>query len=328
MAKPATTPISELFSQLISHLNKPAEAIGQTARTTGQRLGNIPSLLVPSLRESFLNRQRAAGFGLTSSPPSQPMSVPLGPAGRNVMQNTLGGPGAVAAMTGRPAAYQNLGGYPELGMGMGGGVAGAREGVQTGQSMPLDRWATPSPGLTPQGSTSIYGDPKDLPRTGEALLQAILPLLMKDDQIRPPVTAGGAGSDVVLPVIPKDGSTKPPTAEKPVTAGGGFAYPESLRSDLYENSFLSGMSDWVNAFQEEHEGQGPIEFYGGGWGDEERDKYAANSALWDRSWAEQFQRTYGKPPAEGDWQASYWDRQSMQAQNSAPAGGPWQGYSG
>jgi hypothetical protein len=42
----------------------------------------------------------------------------------------------------------------------------------------------------------------------------------------------------------------------------------------------------------------------------ERDgEYAVAHALHDKAWGDQFYRTYGRPPTEDDWKASYYDRQ-------------------
>ncbi len=219
-----------------------------------------------------------------------------------------------------------------------------------------------------QGSTSPLGDvsphspsSQQLPRTGPALpgttvvaggagtswsgmpdpatwkgTDAELIALIKATGLPPAAQAdllaayGATSSGATVP----EGTGAPspaPTAEKPVTAGG-YTNPEKLYSPLYQDTFLTGMSDWVNAFQEEHEGWGPIEFYGGDGQGGDRDKHAGDKALWDRSWAEQFQAAYGKPPGPYDWEASYIDRQIAQQGASsgwgAPAGGPWQGYSG
>lgn len=61
---------------------------------------------------------------------------------------------------------------------------------------------------------------------------------------------------------------------------------------------------WYQQFAAEHDGKTPETVY-------KRDgEYAIAHALSDKAWGDQFYRTYGRPPSEYDWKASYYQRQN------------------
>lgn len=60
---------------------------------------------------------------------------------------------------------------------------------------------------------------------------------------------------------------------------------------------------WWRQFTAEHDGRDPERVY-------QRDgEYAVAHALADKAWGDQFYRTYGRPPSDYDWKASYSQRQ-------------------
>lgn len=57
---------------------------------------------------------------------------------------------------------------------------------------------------------------------------------------------------------------------------------------------------WYQAFQQEHKGQTPEEYYGG--------EYGLAEALADREWSQSFQQQYGRPPSDYDWDNWYYQK--------------------
>ena len=76
---------------------------------------------------------------------------------------------------------------------------------------------------------------------------------------------------------------------------------------------------WVSDFTQQHGGQDPITFYGGG--KIQNESSALWEADWDRKWGDQFMRTYGRPPSDEDWAHSYQHRNAMKYSGAKPTGG-------
>lgn len=82
------------------------------------------------------------------------------------------------------------------------------------------------------------------------------------------------------------------------------------------NSTAPGGVDqqWWDEFTREHNGRTPEDVYHGD----------IDAALRDRAWGDQFYRTYGRPPSEYDWKASYYTRRY----GPSGGGGGGGGYGG
>ena len=74
-----------------------------------------------------------------------------------------------------------------------------------------------------------------------------------------------------------------------------------------------GNADWWDEFTRAHNGRTPEDVY---YGD-------VDAALRDKAWAEQFQRTYGRPPSEYDWKASYYSRKYGPSGGGGGGGGSY-----
>lgn len=84
-------------------------------------------------------------------------------------------------------------------------------------------------------------------------------------------------------------------------------------------TFNDPLSQWYDAFTNEHGGVDPVDFYGGGvWRSEED---ALKQALWDKEWGDQFARTYGRAPTEDEWKSSYGHRNAMYYGGASASGG-------
>lgn len=98
---------------------------------------------------------------------------------------------------------------------------------------------------------------------------------------------------------------KPNTPASDTQSGGG--------------SWGDPLTQWYDAFTQEHGGIDPVEFYGGGTWRSEED--ALQQALWDKAWGDQFARTYGRGPTDDEWRSSYGHRNAMYYGGASASGG-------
>lgn len=93
-------------------------------------------------------------------------------------------------------------------------------------------------------------------------------------------------------------------------AAGGQAPKEPQYKPMPPGMDLSGTPAWPGwweAFQDEHEGETPLEYYGAqGYGDE-----SLRAALEDLEWSQQFAADAGHGPSDYDWNAWWYHKQGM-----------------
>lgn len=116
------------------------------------------------------------------------------------------------------------------------------------------------------------------------------------------------------------------------TSSGGSGSGTGSYSNRSRNAWLDGLrpglSQWADAFEDEHRGRSVFEVYGGAPAEDlsnSQINYALSDALLDKAWGDKFYDTYHRPPSEDDWKASYNDRERLKYKNESPWGGPWQG---
>lgn len=109
--------------------------------------------------------------------------------------------------------------------------------------------------------------------------------------------------------------------EQPSPSGAAEVAPAQIQLTSQDPSI-----QWYYEFTRQHGGVTPEVYYGGPAAqyDPEVAANALEQAIWDREWGKQFERTYGRPPSEYDWKASYWHRLSRYLAGETPYGG-WHG---
>lgn len=131
----------------------------------------------------------------------------------------------------------------------------------------------------------------------------------------------------------------PPEAEQDllesfgITGTTGITLPSQQTTATTPATGQAGSNDplvqWMNAFTQEHDGVGPVEYYypeaawavsSGNSNAPSPEEEAMTHAQWDAEWGAQFQRMNGVPPDEDDWKHSYQHRQ-QRYYSGGPAGG-------
>ncbi len=190
----------------------------------------------------------------------------------------------------------------------------------TGERLP-NYWETANPmlhsqivGLVP----SLTGDPKSTYRDASWDRQ----------QMRTGASPAAWGSLFGSMYDAPAGNDKPSGSDvEDKSMGGGN--PGSYRSrNAWLDGLQAGLSQWADAFEDEHRGRSVFEVYGGAPAEDlsnSQINYALSDALLDKAWGDKFYDTYHRAPSEDDWKASFYDRERLKARNESPWGGRWQG---
>lgn len=100
----------------------------------------------------------------------------------------------------------------------------------------------------------------------------------------------------------------PPGPQAPAPPGGGGGRTTQQGGPQFRNPPEGVDAVWYRAFQREHDGQTPEEFYGGqpleGMSPQDRN-FHLGWAIRDREWSQGFKDYAGKEPTDDDWRAHW-----------------------
>lgn len=139
--------------------------------------------------------------------------------------------------------------------------------------------------------------------TGRSRYQTYLPTVSKTTQQPRDYSDILRERGIYLPVTMRTGET---TQQQAAAAGytpqqqAATTRAGTTRAATYQQAPPGIERGWYQAFQQEHEGQTPEEYYGG--------EYGLAEALADREWSQGFQKMYGRAPSDYDWAAWYYQK--------------------
>jgi len=243
---------------------------------TGYAAPEVPRISQPTALERLLQR-----FGPATGYTAPPAPAPAQPT---ALERWMGTGGAAAQQpAGGPQVQQYGAGAYDVGGGRG------EAGIWTLYGMTRAQWDEAQAAYAQSINPNYVAPPYRVPGAGEgpAGFQVWNPATGRVEERRTPADIGQAVAD--------------DAAQRAAAASGAPA----------------GISQaWWSAFQAQHGGQSPTDFYGGDLEQAQR----------DAQWGARFLVEHGRPPTQADWEASYYARQPGGSQYGG--GGPTIGAGG